>query len=822
MLALKPFRDKAAGLADLLNWSHLVDSGIVLCKDGSLLAGWFYRAPDIASSTDGERNWLSARVNAALSRLGAGWASWVDAVRLPSSSYPAGERSHFPDPISRLVDAERRQQFLREGVHYEGEYAVVVQYTPPLRRKGKLADIIYDDDASDVVSPASRILEQFKKALADLEDAFGDAVNLRRMESYDHVCSAGRAHLRDHLVNYLHFTLTGEETALNIPPAGAYLDAVIGGRELWPGDTPRLGSTIDGRFICCVAIEGFPQESFPGILDALDHLPIAFRWTTRMIYLDQHETLAELRKYRRKWKQQVRGFWTQVFKMQGGSVNEDAVTMTGQAEAAIADASSAQVAFGYYTPVIVIMDEDRTKLIEFARLVVREITREGFSARIETVNAMEAWLGSLPGHTVPNVRRPMIHTGNLADLLPLAGVWTGQAENPCPFYPPASPPLLHGATSGATPFRINLHVGDVGHTLIFGPTGAGKSVLLCTIALQALRYPGVTISAFDKGHSMWATVRACGGRHYDIASDAGGPSFCPLSVLETDADLAWAEDWVATCFELQSGRAPTPGERDAMHRAMLLLRTANDRTLTHYVAQVQDETVRSALRYYTLEGTLGRLLDAEEDGLAEAPFAVFEIEDLMAMGERNLIPVLLYLFRRFERSLKGQPAYLLLDEAWIMLGHSAFRAKIREWLKVLRKQNCAVVLATQSLSDAARSGILDVLIESCPTKIFLPNEEAGTSGTPDHPGPRDLYLAMGLNDTQVEIIRSATKKRHYYLVSPEGRRLFDLGLGPVALSFAGVSSKERISHLDRLAERDGDRWPFSWLEEQGVEYAALQ
>ena len=156
----------------------------------------------------------------------------------------------------------------------------------------------------------------------------------------------------------------------------------------------------------------------------------------------------------------------------------------------------------------------------------------------------------------------------------------------------------------------------------------------------------------------------------------------------------------------------------------MLLREANDRTLTHFVAQVQDETIRSALRYYTLEGTLGRLLDAEEDGLAEARFIVFEIEDLMAMGERNVIPVLLYLFRRFERALKGQPAYLLLDEAWVMLGHPVFRAKIREWLKVLRKANCAVILATQSLSDAARSGILDVLIESCPTKIFLPNEEA--------------------------------------------------------------------------------------------------
>jgi len=221
------------------------------------------------------------------------------------------------------------------------------------------------------------------------------------------------------------------------------------------------------------------------------------------------------------------------------------------------------------------------------------------------------------------------------------------------------------------------------------------------------------------------------------------------------------------------------------------------------VPHVQDETIRSALRYYTLEGTLGRLLDAEKDGIADARFLVFEIEDLMAMGERNLIPVLLYLFRRFERALTGQPAWLLLDEAWVMLGHPVFRAKIREWLKVLRKANCAVILATQSLSDAARSGILDVLIESCPTKIFLPNEEASTAGTPEHPGPRDLYEAMGLNETKIEILRTATKKRHYYLVSPEGRRLFDLGLGPVALSLAGASSKEQIAHLGRLAEREG-------------------
>jgi type IV secretion system protein VirB4 len=188
----------------------------------------------------------------------------------------------------------------------------------------------------------------------------------------------------------------------------------------------------------------------------------------------------------------------------------------------------------------------------------------------------------------------------------------------------------------------------------------------------------------------------------------------------------------------------------------------------------------------------------------------------MGLGEKNLLPVLLYLFRRFETSLRGQPALLLLDEAWVMLGHPVFREKLREWLKVLRRANCAVVLATQSLSDAVNSGIFDVLIESCPTKILLPNPEADTGGTAAHPGPRDLYRMIGLNEAQLQILKTAVKKRHYYYLSPEGRRLFDLNLGPVALAFVGVSDRESLAYLRQLAERHGEQWPWVWLRERGV------
>ena len=235
MLPLKTFRGRAAGLPDLLNWAALIGDGIVQGKDGSLLAGSFYRGPDIASSTDDERNRLTGRINVALSRLGSGWTTWVEAVRLPAPGYPLAELSHFPDPISRFVDEERQRLFMRERLHYESEYALLMQYTPPLRRKSKVADIVYDDDPAENVSPAGRILEQYDKALADIEDAICEAVELRCMRSFTVTDGYSREHLRDELVNYLHSALTGETVSLNIPPAGAYLDAVLGGRELWPG-----------------------------------------------------------------------------------------------------------------------------------------------------------------------------------------------------------------------------------------------------------------------------------------------------------------------------------------------------------------------------------------------------------------------------------------------------------------------------------------------------------------------------------------------------------------------------------------------------------
>jgi type IV secretion system protein VirB4 len=151
-----------------------------------------------------------------------------------------------------------------------------------------------------------------------------------------------------------------------------------------------------------------------------------------------------------------------------------------------------------------------------------------------------------------------------------------------------------------------------------------------------------------------------------------------------------------------------------------------------------------------------------------------------------------------------------------MLSHPVFKAKIREWLKVLRKANVAVIFATQSLSDLSSSGIADVIYESCPTKILLPNPEALTDTV------RPFYEAMGLNQKQIRILAMATPKRQYYMMQPGGRRLFELGLSTPELAFVGVSDKVEISRIRELNEQLKEAWPAQWLIEKGQQAAAKQ
>lgn len=804
---LNHYRPHGQAVADLLNYAAVVDDGIIVGKNGSFMAAWVFTGDDAASSTDEQRETASMRVNQALSRLGNGWMLHVDAVRRPAQDYAESGRSHFPDPVSAAIDEERRRLFRSLGTTYEGYLVMTLTWFPPQLAQRKFVEMMFDDD-SEVAGKTERtqgLIADFQRECRSFENRLSGVFRLDRLKGNRRTTEEGREEVHDDFLRWLQFCVTGLDHPIALPANPVYVDALVGGQEIWAGVAPRIGR----RFVQLVAIEGFPMESYPGILASLAELPSEYRWSNRFIFMDPHEALREMEKFRKKWRQKVRGFFDQIFQTSTGSVNYDALSMMHDAEAAIAEINSGLVAQGYYTSVVVVSDEDRSRLDRSVRQIEKAINARGFAARIETVNTMDALLGSMPGHGVENVRRPQINTLNLADLLPSSTIWTGQPEAPCPMYPPSSPPLMQCVTQGATPFRLNLHVNDLGHTFLFGPTGAGKSTHLGLIAAQLRRYKGMSLYCFDKGLSLFPLAKACGGLHFDVGGDDDTLAFCPLQFLEGKSDRGWAMEWIDSMLAL-NGVQTTPAQRNEIGSALLSMHHSGATTLSEFVLMIQDESIREALRVYTADGAMGHLLDAASDGLKLSDFAVFEIEDLLSLGDKFVLPVLLYLFRRIETSLKGQPAAIILDEAWLMLGHPVFRAKIREWLKVLRKSNCIVIMATQSLSDAANSGILDVIVESTATKIFLPN-----------PFARDddatvLYRRMGLNTRQIEILATAVQKRHYYYMSDKGRRLYDLALGPLALAFIGSTDRESIATIRTLEARHGDRWVHPWLQLKGL------
>jgi len=617
-------------------------------------------------------------------------------------------------------------------------------------------------------------------------------------------------------LTYLHSTISTRTQRVRVPETPMHLDALLADEPLTGDLEPRLGA----HHLRTLTIVGFPTATHPGILDDLNRLAFPYRWSTRAILLDKTEAVRLVTKIRRQWfakRKSIAAIVKEVMTNEASTlVDSDAANKAADADLALQELGSDDVGQAYVTATITVWDEDAGLAAEKLRLVEKVIQGRDFTCLPETVNALEAWLGSIPGNAYANVRQPPVSTLNLAHMIPLSAVWAGPTRDEH-F---DAPPLLVGKTEGSTPFRLSLHVGDVGHTLIVGPTGAGKSVLLALMAMQFRRYRHNQIFAFDFGGSIRTAALAMGGDWHDLGGNlsAGSEhsvSLQPLAQIDDPAERAWAAEWIAAILA-KEGVTVDPTAKAHVWSALTSLASSpvHERTLTGLVVLMQSTALKQALQPYCVGGPSGRLLDAESEQLGSASVQAFETEGLIGSGAAPA--VLTYLFHRIEGRLDGRPTLLIIDEGWLVLDDPAFAQQLREWLKTLRKKNASVVFATQSLSDIDASNIAPAIIESCPTRIFLPNERA------IEPQILGVYRRFGLNDRQIEILARATPKHDYYCQSRRGNRLFELGLGPVALAFCAASSKADHAAIDRIAnERRSEPFVSAWLADRELTWAAF-
>lgn len=779
MLNLSEYAQRPRLLADYLPWACLAAPGIVLNKDGSFQTTFRYRGPDLESSTEEELVAVSARANNVLRRFGSGWALFFEAVRRPAGDCA---ESAFPNAAAWLVDQERCAAAREEAARFESDYYLTLLWLPPADTEGRAEQALIE-------RPARRGAAGWREALDLFETRAGQVHDLLA-GTLAEITPLGD----EETLTYLHACISAKRHRVSVPELPVFLDAVLADEVFTGGLEPMIGDT----HLRTLSVLGFPGTTLPGLLDELNRQGFAYRWVTRFIALGKADAERLLSKKRRHWfakRKSVAALLREtLFQEESLLVDNDAANKSADADAALQELGSDLVAYGYATTTVTVSDTDPVRLDAHLRAAERVLNARGFTLIRESLNAAEAWLGSLPGHAYANVRRPVISTLNLAHLVPLCAVWAGEGENAHL----GGPALIEARTDGTTPFRLNLHTGDVGHTLIVGPTGAGKSVLLALIALQWTRYPGAQVFVFDKGRSARAAMLSMGGAFLALGAE-GRPALQPLRDIDTAAGAAFASEWLAGICAGE-GTPLDPALKAALWDALqsLAAAPAEERTLTGLCLLLQSPQVRAALRPFTLEGPYGHLLDGDTEAMEFSGLACFEMEALL-QTPAAAAPVLTHLFHRLEARLDGRPTLLLLDEAWLYLDHPVFAPRLRDWLKTLRKKNVAVVFATQSLDDIDRAAIAPVLVEACPVRIFLPNERAR------EPAQAATYRRFGLNSRQVSLIAEAVPRQDYYYTSPLGCRLFELGLGPVALAFCAAASPADQALIDRLCAEAGPR-----------------
>ncbi len=284
------------------------------------------------------------------------------------------------------------------------------------------------------------------------------------------------------------------------------------------------------------------------MFDEITRLGISYRWSNRFIYLSDEKAIKLSKDYGRAANNQKKEFMEQMadraLKEQVLNESSYAEELKEQAQNLADDTKKKIFANGYYTFNIVLMEEDQKLLKENVKLVMKTINDRGFQAVSETVNCFESFCGTIPGDAEYGARKPHITTYNLLSLIPITMDWDGDKIN----RHLKKEALLFCQSQENSSFKFNNHVGDVGHILVLGMTGSGKSVLLNTLAYQSRKY-GSRIVFFDKGGSSRVLTRAVGGKFYNIGKD--NISFQPLRYIHKESEKEWALEWLISILKLE-------------------------------------------------------------------------------------------------------------------------------------------------------------------------------------------------------------------------------------------------------------------------------
>ena len=811
---IKEYQDEKNKLSTYIPWIAMIDEGVILNKNGTFQKTLKFRGYDLDSATIYELQNSNGRLNNVLTRLEGNWTMHIEARRVHSKEYESTEIENF---ALKLIDDERKSKF-QSGTYFESEYYLTLTYLTPVDTEKKLKNFFIEEEKT--AENIDKSLENFKKEFKEIKglfkDLFLEVQELSKEETYE----------------YLHSCVSIKNHKIIVPEVPMYISNYLCDSDMVGGLKPKLGN----KHMRCISLQGFPNFTVPCMFDELNRLGFEYRWVTRFMFLSKQEALSKLEK---KWKATFSGRISMLKRVmmeltgdkEPTKIDEDALEKADEINTQLNLTRADILAQGFYCCAIVVYGDTSEEVDDRALEIEKTINKLGFITINETVNCVETFLGAIPGNIYNNIRTPILNTVSLCHLLPTSSVWAGDKWNK----ELNMPPLVYTQTKGSTAFRFNLHVGDIAHTCIIGPTGAGKSTALGLINAQYKKYPNSQVFIFDKGGSARILTYAVGGTFFDLGVDnltfqplrgigilkdnleeeerkmksskeKNGGIFSELDkqkILNKEKErayreLEWANEWVLEIF-IQENIELNQVQKTKIWQALELLATSEEkfRTISNLRTSLNDRELKDTLEKYTIKGALGRYFDSDEENFTFSDWQVFEMEKIMNV-KSAVTPLLSYLFHKVEEKLTGPPSLIVLDECWLFFDNEQFAGKIREWLKVLRKKNTGVIFATQELGDIMNSKLFTTILDACLTKIFLPNANAMSDNY------SVIYRKFGLNGKEIEIISESTPKKEYYYKSPKGSRLFELVLGENTLKLVGANDPEIQKEAKELYELVGN------------------
>lgn len=534
-----------------------------------------------------------------------------------------------------------------------------------------------------------------------------------------------------------------------------------------------------------VSIKEYRNITNAGMMDGFLQLPFEFIISQSFEYINRTVAISNIQLQQRRLIQ-----------------SEDvAVSQIQEIDEALDATMSGRFAFGKHHLSIMCTDDNIKSIENDLSMIIVEFSNIGITAVRERLNMEASFWAQLPGNFSYVVRGATINTLNLASFVSFHNYPTGKIKRN--HWGPAVTVLN---TVSGTPFFFNFHVRDVGHTMIIGPTGSGKTVTMNFLCAQAQKF-NCRMFFFDKDRGAEIFIRAMGGKYTTI--DTSKPSgFNPLALPETNENKAFLNEWIRSMVSV-NGETITATDMARINEAIngnykLPFKKRILRNIAPFLGISGPDTLAGRLEMWHSDGSRAKLFDNEIDNIDFFSSKVFGFE----MGELlkdkvSISPVLLYLFHRISASLDGTPTMIILDEAWALIDNPVFAPRIKDWLKVLRKLNAFVVFATQSVEDATKSAISDTLVQQTATQIYLPNLKATEAY-------RTIFM---LSEREFQLIKTIEPGSRYFLIKQDNSGVIakiDLtGMTDIINVLSGRA--ETVLLLDEIIKEIKSDKPEDWL-----------